>query len=110
MQMAVVEFARNVLGLSDANSEEFDENSKNQVIHIMDEQKNVDKKGGTMRLGKYPCILKKDSLAYKVYGKKEISERHRHRFEYNNDYREKLENAIMCGKQILKRIAMRLYE
>ena len=98
MQMAVVEFARNVLGLSDANSEEFDENSKNQVIHIMDEQKNVDKKGGTMRLGKYPCILKKDSLAYKVYGKKEISERHRHRFEYNNDYREKLENAgLICS-------------
>ena len=96
--MAVVEFARNVLGLSDANSEEFDENSKNQVIHIMDEQKNVDKKGGTMRLGKYPCILKKDSLAYKVYGKKEISERHRHRFEYNNDYREKLENAgLICS-------------
>ena len=98
MQMAVVEFARNVLGLSDANSEEFDENSKNQVIHIMDEQKNVEKKGGTMRLGKYPCILKKDSLAYKVYGKKEISERHRHRFEYNNDYREKLENAgLICS-------------
>ena len=98
MQMAVVEFARNVLGLSDANSEEFDEDSKNQVIHIMDEQKNVDKKGGTMRLGKYPCILKKDSLAYKVYGKKEISERHRHRFEYNNDYREKLENAgLICS-------------
>ncbi len=98
MQMAVVEFARNVLGLSDANSEEFDENSKNQVIHIMDEQKNVDKKGGTMRLGKYPCILKKDSLAYKVYGKKEISERHRHRFEYNNDYKEKLENAgLICS-------------
>jgi CTP synthase len=98
MQMAVVEFARNVLGLSDANSEEFDENSKNQVIHIMDEQKNVDKKGGTMRLGKYPCILKKDSLAYKFYGKKEISERHRHRFEYNNDYKEKLENAgLICS-------------
>ena len=98
MQMAVVEFARNALGLSDANSEEFDENSKNQVIHIMDEQKNVDQKGGTMRLGKYPCILKKDSLAYKVYGKKEISERHRHRFEYNNDYKEKLENAgLICS-------------
>ena len=98
MQMAVVEYARNVLGLKDANSEEFDEKCKNQVIHIMDDQKTVDKKGGTMRLGKYPCILKKDSLACKVYGKKEISERHRHRFEYNNDYREKLENAgLICS-------------
>ena len=93
-----VEYARNVLGLTDANSEEFDENSKNQVIHIMDEQKNIDKKGGTMRLGKYPCILKEGSLAYKVYGKKEISERHRHRFEYNNDYKEELENAgLICS-------------
>ena len=98
MQMAVVEYARNVLGLKDANSEEFDEKCKNQVIHIMDDQKTVDKKGGTMRLGKYPCILKKDSLAYKLYGTKEISERHRHRFEYNNDYKEKLENAgLICS-------------
>ena len=96
--MAVVEYARNVLGLKDANSEEFDEKCKNQVIHIMDDQKTVDKKGGTMRLGKYPCILKKDSLAYKLYGTKEISERHRHRFEYNNDYKEKLENAgLICS-------------
>ena len=91
--MAVVEFAKNVLGLKDANSAEFDENTKNPLIHIMEEQKGIDKKGGTMRLGAYPCILKEGSLASKIYGKKEISERHRHRFEYNNDYRERLEKA-----------------
>ena len=93
MQMAVVEFARNVLGLSDANSEEFDETTKNPLIHIMEEQKGIDKKGGTMRLGVYPCIIKEGTLASKVYGTEEISERHRHRFEYNNAYREKLEKA-----------------
>ena len=93
MQMAVVEFARNVLGLKDANSAELDENTKNPVIHIMEEQKGIDKKGGTMRLGAYPCIIKPGTLASKIYRKEEISERHRHRFEYNNDYREKLENA-----------------
>ena len=91
MQMAVVEFARNVLGLKDAHSAELDENTKNPVIHIMEEQKGIDKKGGTMRLGAYPCIIKEGSLANKLYGEKETSERHRHRFEYNNDYREKLE-------------------
>ena len=93
MQMAVVEFARNVLGLKDANSAELDEKTTNPVIHIMEEQKGIDKKGGTMRLGAYPCIIKKGSLANKVYGKEEISERHRHRFEYNNEYRERLEEA-----------------
>ena len=93
MQMAVVEFARNVLGLKDAHSAELDETTQNPVIHIMEEQKGIDKKGGTMRLGAYPCIIKEGSLASKLYGEKEISERHRHRFEYNNDYREKLEQA-----------------
>ena len=98
MQMAVVEFARNVLKLADANSEEFDEKCKNQVIHIMDEQKGIDDKGGTMRLGKYPCKIKKDTLAYSLYKSEEISERHRHRFEYNNDYKERLENAgLICS-------------
>ena len=98
MQMAVVEFARNVLGYKDANSEEFDENSKNQVIHIMDEQKGIDKKGGTMRLGSYPCVLKEGSLAYKLYGKDKIDERHRHRFEFNNKYKEELEkNGLICS-------------
>ncbi len=98
MQMTVVEYARDVLGLKDANSQEFDENALNQVIHIMEEQKDVNKKGGTMRLGAYPCVIKKDTLAYEVYGKEEISERHRHRFEYNNYYKEKLESAgLICS-------------
>ena len=91
MQMAVVEFARDVLGLKDANSEEFDELTKNPVIHIMHDQKEVTKKGGTMRLGAYPCNIKKGSLTEKVYKTDKISERHRHRFEYNNDYREAIE-------------------
>ena len=93
MQMAVVEFARNVLGLKNANSAEFDEETENQIIHIMEEQKGIDKKGGTMRLGAYPCVIKSGSLAEKVYEQEKISERHRHRFEYNNEYRERLENA-----------------
>ena len=93
MQMAVVEFARNVLGLKDANSEEFDKNTPNQVIHIMETQKGVTKKGGTMRLGAYPCNIKKDTLAYKIYEQENISERHRHRFEYNNDFKDRLENT-----------------
>lgn len=93
MQMTVVEYARNVLGIRDANSAEFNEDNNNQVIHIMEEQKGISKKGGTMRLGAYPCIIKEGSLAEKVYGTKEISERHRHRFEYNNEYREQLETA-----------------
>lgn len=99
MQMAVIEFARNVLGIKDANSEEFDENTKNPLIHIMKEQENIDKKGGTMRLGAYPCILKQDSLAKKLYNKDEIFERHRHRFEYNNKYKELLEEKGLkvCG-------------
>ena len=93
MQMAVVEFARDVLGIEDADSEEFNKETQNQVIHIMEEQKNVHKKGGTMRLGAYPCTIKEGTLAHKLYGTTEISERHRHRFEYNNDYRERLEQA-----------------
>ena len=93
MQMAVVEFARNVLGLKDANSLEFDENTTNPVIHIMEEQKNINKKGGTMRLGAYDCVIKENTLAHKVYGKTMISERHRHRYEYNNDYKQRLEAA-----------------
>ena len=93
MQMAVVEFARDVLGIEDADSEEFNKETNNQVIHIMEEQKNVHKKGGTMRLGAYPCVIKEGTLAEKLYGTTEISERHRHRFEYNNDYKERLEEA-----------------
>ena len=86
MQMAAVEFARNVCGLAGANSTEFDSNSPHPVIHLMEEQKGIDAKGGTMRLGAYPCVLQDDSLALKLYGRKKISERHRHRYEFNNDY------------------------
>lgn len=98
MQMAVVEFARNVLGLKDANSAEFSETTQNPVIHIMEDQKEVDKKGGTMRLGAYPCIIKEGTLSRDIYGEEKISERHRHRFEYNNDYKERLEEAgLICS-------------
>lgn len=93
MQMAVVEFARNVLHIKDANSAEFDAKTKNPVIHIMEEQKKVNKKGGTMRLGAYPCIIKKGTLASEIYGEEKISERHRHRYEYNNQYKEALEKS-----------------
>ena len=95
MQMAVVEFARDVLNIKDANSLEFDEKTKNPVIHIMESQKNITKKGGTMRLGAYPCILKKSSLASKLYKTEEISERHRHRYELNNEYRKIMEDNGM---------------
>ncbi len=98
MQMAVVEFARNVLGLKDANSAEFSNTTKNPVIHIMEEQKSVKTKGGTMRLGSYPCIIKEDSIAKNVYNNTRIDERHRHRFEFNNSYKEKLEKAgLVCS-------------
>jgi CTP synthase len=90
MQMAVVEFARNVCGLAGANSTEFDANSTHPVIHLMETQKGIDAKGGTMRLGAYPCVLQDESLALKLYGRKKISERHRHRYEFNNDYAERL--------------------
>ena len=98
MQMAVVEFARNVLELEDVNSEEFSPMCKNPVIHIMYSQKDVTKKGGTMRLGSYPCKIKKGSLAEKIYKQENIDERHRHRFEYNNEYKEKMEEAgLICS-------------
>ena len=98
MQMAVVEFARDVLGIADCNSSEFNSNTKNPVIHIMEEQKKIYKKGGTMRLGSYPCVIKPGTLASKVYGKEKIDERHRHRYEYNNDYKERLEKAgLICS-------------
>ena len=98
MQMAVVEFSRNVLNLTDSNSAEFSSTTKNPVIHIMEEQKNIKKKGGTMRLGSYPCIIKSGTLASKVYKKEKIEERHRHRFEYNNDYKERLEKkGLICS-------------
>ena len=98
MQMAVVEFARNVAKIEDANSAEFNENCKNPVIHIMNNQIGISNKGGTMRLGAYPCKIKKETLAYKIYENDLISERHRHRYEFNNDYKEILEkNGLVCS-------------
>ena len=95
MQMAVIEFARNVLGLKDAHSTEMDPETKEPVIDLMEEQKKVTAKGGTMRLGSYPCEIKEGSLANTIYGKTAISERHRHRWEFNNKYLDLFEKAGM---------------
>lgn len=98
MQMTVVEYARDVLGLKDANSAEFSKTTENPVIHIMETQKDIKKKGGTMRLGSYPCVIKNGTIAEEVYGTNKIDERHRHRFEYNNEYKERLEEAgLICS-------------
>ena len=94
MQCAVIEFARHVLNLADANSSEM-EQTPHPVIDLMEEQKGVTAKGGTMRLGAYPCALKKSSKVASAYGKLNISERHRHRYEFNNDYLEQFEVAGM---------------
>jgi len=91
MQLAVIEFARNVLGIEDASSEEFTPKGKNNVIHFMEEQKHIRQKGGTMRLGGWPCSLKKGTKAQKFYGKSLVEERHRHRYEFNNTYRDQME-------------------
>ena len=96
MQVSVAEFARNVLSLKDANSTEFNESTANPVIHIMPEQKKVTNKGGTMRLGLYPCKLKAGTISRKVYGDEVIYERHRHRYEFNNDYRARMEAKGMA--------------
>ena len=93
MQTAVIEFARHVLKLSDANSSEFDEHGLNSVIDLMPDQQGNIPKGGTMRLGAYNCKLAPESLAYKIYGTEIISERHRHRYEFNGDYLERMEAA-----------------
>ena len=95
MQMAIVEFARHVLQYSDANSSELDEGTTHPVIDLMPEQKGVEDIGGTLRLGAYPCVLGENTTAYSLYGTREISERHRHRYEVNNDYRAALEEAGM---------------
>jgi CTP synthase len=97
MQMAVIEFARNVLGLAGANSTEMDPQAKDPVIDLMEEQKQITTKGGTMRLGAYPCEIKEASLAKKIYGKSMVSERHRHRWEFNNKYLEMFEKAGMIA-------------
>ncbi len=93
MQIAVIEYARNVLGLHDANSLEFDEKSPHLVVDLMNDQRTVENMGGTMRLGKYPAKLKVGTLAHQIYGSELISERHRHRFEVSNVYRERLDQA-----------------
>ena len=95
MQCAVIEFARHALGLADANSSEMEQTTSHPVIDLMEEQKGVTAKGGTMRLGAYPCTLKKGSKVAAAYGKLNISERHRHRYEFNNDYLEQFEAAGM---------------
>ncbi|HET9552984.1 MAG TPA: CTP synthase [Anaeromyxobacteraceae bacterium] len=95
LQMAVIEFGRDVLGLDKANSLEFDEQTPHPVVTLMEEQKAVTDKGGTMRLGSYPCQLKEGTLARELYGKEVVAERHRHRFEFNNAYRARFEEAGM---------------
>ncbi len=100
MQMAVIEYSRNILGIKDANSTEMSESTQNPVIDLMEDQKSVTNKGGTMRLGAWECELKEGSIVGGVYNSKIIEERHRHRYEYNNDYREQLENAGMAATGI----------
>ena len=90
MQIAVIEFARNVVGWADATSAEFTSSSLHRVIDLMPEQQGITAKGGTMRLGQYPCALDKESKAYELYGEETVYERHRHRYELNNDFREEL--------------------
>ena len=96
MQIAVIEFARNAAGLENAHSREFDENAPYKVIDYMPGQNDEIDKGGTLRLGKYPCILQENTVIARCYGAKEISERHRHRYEFANAYRETLEQAGLC--------------
>ena len=95
MQMAIVEFARHVVGYDDAHSVELDPNTTHPMIHLMPDQDGIEDIGGTLRLGSYPCILDKDTKAYELYGDETIHERHRHRYEVNNDYREVLRQAGM---------------
>jgi len=90
MQTAIISFARDVCGLDKANSAEFDKDSPHPVVDLMPEQKTITDKGATMRLGAYPCQLKEGTLIHKIYGCTEISERHRHRYEVNNEYRDKI--------------------
>ena len=95
MQCIAIEFARNVLGYADANSREMDEKTPHNVIDIMEEQKSITNMGGTMRLGAYECVLDPTSKAYQAYQSEHIQERHRHRYEFNNDYKKEFENAGM---------------
>ena len=95
MQCIAIEFARNVLGYADANSREMDEKTPHNVIDIMEEQKSITNMGGTMRLGAYECVLQKGSKAYEAYGTEHIQERHRHRYEFNNSFKDAYEAAGM---------------
>lgn len=95
MQMMVIEFARNVLGYADANSREMDEKTPHNVIDIMEEQKNITNMGGTMRLGAYECVLRQNSRVFNIYKKEHIQERHRHRYEFNNDFQKEYERSGM---------------
>jgi CTP synthase len=97
MQMAAIEFARNVLGFAGAHSTEMDPDTANPVIDLMESQKDITAKGGTMRLGSYPCDIKDGTLAYQIYGQSNISERHRHRWEFNNAYLSRFEDAGMVA-------------
>ncbi len=97
MQMAVIEFGRNILGLKDAHSTEMDRNTAAPVINMMEEQKKIKMMGGTMRLGAYPCEIESGSLAHQVYGTVQITERHRHRYEFNNDYLDQYQAAGMLA-------------
>jgi CTP synthase len=97
MQMAAIEFARNVLGIKDADSTEMNPDTQNPVIDMMEEQKKITIKGGTMRLGSYPCTIKENTLAHSIYGITEINERHRHRWEFNNKYLQQFEEAGMMA-------------
>jgi len=117
MQLAVIEFARNVCGIKTANSAEFKPEGRENVIDIMESQKQVTDKGGTMRLGAYQCQIMpkfsgKPTKAYQAYGKESISERHRHRFEVSNPYRDKIEGKglVVCGKYQDKETGMELVE
>ncbi len=97
MQMAVIEFARHVAGFENANTAEVNPNALYKVIDLMEEQKHITQKGGTMRLGAWDCSLSKDSKIYQVYGEEHISERHRHRYEFNNEYKKPLEESgLLC--------------
>lgn len=98
MQMAVIEYSRNIIGLDAANSTEMNDSTQFPVISLMEQQKSITDKGGTMRLGAWKCDIVEGTLAHKIYEKTEIMERHRHRFEFNNDYRKQLENSgLICS-------------
>jgi CTP synthase len=106
MQLSIVEFSRHVLGYADAHSAELDPSTTHPVIHLMPDQNGVENIGGTLRLGSYPCVVEKGTKAYEVYGTENITERHRHRYEVNNDYRKALIGAGMklCGMSPDERI------